>query len=86
LTCSSCIRRWATPTAWFIATAGVAGLTLPWCIGQLIEHILPAAMPVSLLALAVGTLFALWRVATAANLRSPLGFSRAERPETGASR
>jgi FHS family Na+ dependent glucose MFS transporter 1 len=76
----------ASTTAWFIATAGVAGLTLPWCIGQLIEHVGPAAMPVAILALVLGTLLALWRVAAAANLRVPVRSSREAHPEAIASR
>jgi MFS transporter, FHS family, Na+ dependent glucose transporter 1 len=66
----------ASTTAWFIATAGIAGLTLPWAIGQLIDRIGPSTMPATILALALGTLFALWRIAAAAERRGPLRRSR----------
>jgi uncharacterized membrane protein YfcA len=75
----------ASTTAWFVATAGVAGLTLPWWIGQLIERIGAAAMPAAILGLVLGTVVALWRVGKAANLRAPVRLSREECPEAVAS-
>jgi FHS family Na+ dependent glucose MFS transporter 1 len=76
----------AATTASFVATAGVANLTLPWCIGQLIAHIGPEAMPAAILVLSLGTLVALSRVAKVANLRRPIELWRERRAEAVASR
>jgi fucose permease len=36
-------------TSWFVAGSAVGGLTLPWMIGQLFDHLGPGAMPVTVL-------------------------------------
>jgi FHS family Na+ dependent glucose MFS transporter 1 len=76
----------ASTTGRFVATAGVANLTLPWCIGQLIDRTGPAAMPMAILALVLGSLVALRWVARVADLRHRLRLSRGRRPEAIASR
>ena len=38
-----------TATSWFVAGSAVGGLTLPWLIGQLFDHLGPSAMPVTVL-------------------------------------
>jgi fucose permease len=66
----------ARTTGWFVATAGVANLTLPWCIGQLIDRFGADAMPKATFACSVAVLLALWRVARVARLRPPERFRR----------
>ena len=36
-------------TSWFVAGSAIGGLTLPWMIGQLFDHLGPGAMPVTVL-------------------------------------
>ena len=38
-----------TATSWFVAASAVGGLTLPWMIGVLFDHLGPGAMPVTVL-------------------------------------
>ena len=45
-----------TATSWFMGAAAVGGLTFPWLIGQLFDHVGPKAMPATVLAAAVATL------------------------------
>ena len=45
-----------TATSWFMGAAAIGGLTFPWLIGQLFDHVGPKAMPATVLAAAVATL------------------------------
>jgi FHS family Na+ dependent glucose MFS transporter 1 len=38
-----------TATSWFVAASAVGGLTLPWMIGVLFDHLGPGAMPTTVL-------------------------------------
>lgn len=50
------IRMTGTATAWFVGASGVGGLTFPWLIGQWFDASGSAALPWSMLGLAVLTL------------------------------
>jgi len=43
------LRLTGSATAWFVSAAGVGGLTLPWFIGQLLDHFGAGAMPITVL-------------------------------------
>ena len=45
-----------TATSWFVAASAVGGLTLPWMIGLLFDHLGPGAMPVTVLVATVLTI------------------------------
>ena len=45
-----------TATSWFMGAAAVGGLTFPWLIGQLFDHVGPKAMPTTVLVSAIATL------------------------------
>ncbi len=66
-----------TATSWFMGAAAIGGLTSPWLIGQLFDHVGPKAMPATVLAAAVATLSWLLYV------RRCLHMSAAERSSIG---
>ena len=45
-----------TATSWFMGAAAIGGLTFPWLIGQLFDHVGPKALPPTVLISTVATL------------------------------